>query len=241
MINETAVKALGYSNSKDSIGKKVMSVGAPIVFTISGVTKNFHFGSMQTSIPPVAFYHPKIATIYRFLSFKIQAGNVGNSIAALQKKWSVLFPDAPFEYTFMDDDLKRIYQSELQLKQASYTATILAFIIVLLGVIGLVSLSVQKRTKEIGIRKVLGSSVSGILTLFLKEFMQIILLAGAVACPLAYFIMQGWLNDYAYRITISAQPFIVATAVLAVITGVLICVQTLRAANANPVKSLRTE
>ncbi|HRI22265.1 MAG TPA: FtsX-like permease family protein, partial [Panacibacter sp.] len=167
--------------------------------------------------------------------------NVGNSIAALQKKWSVLFPDAPFEYTFMNDDLKRIYQSELQLKQASYTATVLAFIIVLLGVIGLVSLSVQKRTKEIGIRKVLGSSVSGILSLFLKEFMQIIVLAGVVACPAAYLIMQGWLNDYAYRISISAQPFIISTMFFVIITGALICVQAMKAANANPVKSLRTE
>ncbi len=241
VINETAVKALGFANAQDAIGKKVMSAGAPIIFTISGVTKDFHFGSMQSAITPVAFYHPKIAPIYRFLSFKIETGNVGNSIAALQKKWSVLFPDAPFAYTFMDDDLKRIYQSELQLKQASYTATVLAFVIVLLGVIGLVSLSVQKRTKEIGIRKVLGSSVSSIMSLFLKEFLQIILLAGVVACPIAYFIMQGWLNDYEYRVSITATPFIVSICVLGFITALLITLQTVKAANANPVTILRTE
>ncbi len=241
VINETAAKALGFANANDALGQKVMSVGAPVVFTISGVTKDFHFGSMQTSIAPDAFYHINIGIIYRFISFRLQPGNVGNSIAALQKKWSSLFPDAPFDYTFMDDDLKRIYQNELQLKQASYTATILAFIIVLLGVIGLVSLSVQKRTKEIGIRKVLGSSVSGIMSLFLKEFLQIILLAGVVACPLAYFIMQSWLNDYAYRISISAQPFLISTLVLAIITAILICSQTAKTAIANPVESLRTE
>lgn len=241
VVNEATAKALGFANANDALGQKVMSVGAPVVFTIAGVTKDFHFGSMQTNIPPLAFYHLNIAVIYRFLSFKIQPGNVANSVAALQKKWSSLFPDAPFEYTFMDNDLKRIYQSELQLKQASYTATVLAFIIVLLGVIGLISLSVQKRTKEIGIRKVLGSSVSGIMTLFLKEFLQIILLAGVVACPLAYLIMQGWLNDYAYRVSITAQPFIIATVVLAIITAILIAAQTAKTALENPVKSLRTE
>lgn len=167
--------------------------------------------------------------------------NVRASIAALQKKWSALFPDAPFDYNFLDDSLKRIYQSELQLRQASYTAATLAFIIVLPGVIGLISLSIQKRTKEIGIRKVLGSSVTGIISLFLKEFLLISLCAGVVACPIAYFIMRGWLNNYAYRISLTIQPFIIATLVLAAITVILICVQTVKAALANPVNSLRSE
>jgi ABC-type antimicrobial peptide transport system permease subunit len=150
-------------------------------------------------------------------------------------------PGAPFEYKFMDDTLTNMYASEMQLKKASYTATILALIIVLLGVLGLISLSIQKRTKEIGIRKVLGSSVASIITLFVKEFLWVILFAGIVACPLAYIIMHNWLKAYAYRIDITATPFIISMLMLGIITAVLICLQTIKAALASPVKSLRTE
>ena len=158
-----------------------------------------------------------------------------------KKKWSQLLPGSSFEYTFMDDTLKKLYSSELQLKKAAYTSTVLALIIVLLGVLGLVSLSIQKRTKEIGIRKVLGASVSSIISLFMKEFVWVMLVAGFIACPLAWFIMQGWLNDYAYRISLTAQPFIISIAGLGVITIMLIALQTIKAGLENPVKSLRAE
>jgi ABC-type antimicrobial peptide transport system permease subunit len=141
----------------------------------------------------------------------------------------------------MDDALKQLYATELQLKKAAYIATFLAIIIVLLGVLGLISLSIQKRTKEIGIRKVLGSSVAGITSLFLKDFLGVVLIAGLIACPLAYFMMQKWLDDYAYKINISLSPFIFSIALLTVITALLIMLQTIKAAFANPVKSLRSE
>ena len=150
-------------------------------------------------------------------------------------------PGAPFEYSFMDDTLKKLYKSEIQLKQASYTATALSLIIVLLGVLGLISLSIQKRTKEIGIRKVLGSSVQSIVALFMKDFLLVILFAGTVACPVAFMIMKKWLSDYAYRIDITPTPFIAAISFLGIITAVLIIIQTIRTAMANPVKSLRSE
>ena len=150
-------------------------------------------------------------------------------------------PGAAFEYKFMDDTLTSVYASEIQLKKASYTATLLALIIVLLGVVGLISLSIQKRTKEIGIRKVLGSSVTGIMSLFMKEFLMVMLVAGIVACPIAYIIMSGWLQSYAYRINITAIPFVITMLLLGIITTGLICLQTIKAATANPVKSLRTE
>ena len=117
----------------------------------------------------------------------------------------------------------------------------MALIIVLLGVLGLVSLSVQKRTKEIGIRKVLGSSVAGITWLFLKDFLGVITIAGIIACPLAYLVMQKWLSGYAYRISISLTPFAFSVALLTIITAMLIILQTIKAAFANPVKSLRSE
>ena len=196
---------------------------------------------MQKAIQPVTFLHVSLTNVFRNFSFKLKPGNIGNSIAALQKKWSALMPGTPFEYTFMDDTLAKLYKSEIQLKKASYTATVLALIIVLLGVLGLISLSVQKRTKEIGIRKVLGSSVAGIMSLFMKEFLMVIFIAGVVACPFAYIIMNKWLQAYAYRIDITAQPFLLSVLVLGFITALLICIQTIKAALSNPIKSLRTE
>lgn len=242
VINEMQSKALGWNNPQDAIGKQVkFKGGGGQIFTIAGVTNNFHFESMQKAIQPVTFLHVSLTNIFRNFSFKLKAGNIANSIAALQKKWSALMPGTPFEYTFMDDTLAKLYKSEIQLKKASYTATVLALIIVLLGVLGLISLSVQKRTKEIGIRKVLGSSVAGIMSLFLKDFLLMILIAAIVACPVAYIIMHNWLEAYAYRINITAQPFLVSVLVLGFITALLISVQTIKVALSNPIKSLRTE
>ncbi|MXV51468.1 FtsX-like permease family protein [Pedobacter sp. HMF7647] len=240
VINETQVKALGWQN-EEAIGKQLKVQGSPSTFIIAGVTKDFHFGSMQKAIQPVTFFHVLYAPTYRFLSFKLKSGDIEQSLSALQKRWSVLLPGAPFEYTFMDETLKELYKTELQLKKASYMASVLSLIIVALGMLGLISLSVQKRTKEIGIRKVLGSSVISIVSIFLKEFFAILLVAGTVASFLCYYMMQGWLEDYAYRIPLTSLPFLISVISLAIITSALIIVQTIKAALANPVKSLRTE
>ncbi len=242
VINEAHARALGWQNPQDAIGRQVtFQAGGGMISTIVGVTKDFHFESMQVAIQPVTFLHVDLTNTFRIFSFKVKPGNLDNTIAALQKQWSALMPGAPFEYTFMDDNLAKLYKTELQLKKAGYTATILASIIVLLGVFGLISLSIHKRTREIGIRKVLGSSVGGIIGLFLKDFMLLILVAGIVSCPVSYIIMHHWLNSYAYRIDINAQPFIISMALLSGVTALLIWIQTIQAASANPVKSLRTE
>lgn len=241
ILNETAVKALGFKNAEQAIGQQVKIPGNPEVYIIRGVAKDFHFGSMQTKIAPIIMFNLQYDFIYRYFSFKIKPGNITASVNAIQKQWSLLMPGAPFEYKFMDDTLAKLYQSEIQLKKASYTATILALIIVLLGMLGLISLSIQKRTKEIGIRKVLGSSVAGIIALFIKEFLWVIIIAGCIACPLAYIIMNNWLQNYAYRINITAQPFIISIISLGFITALLICLQTVKAAHTNPIKSLKTE
>ncbi|WP_460685816.1 ABC transporter permease [Niabella aquatica] len=183
----------------------------------------------------------QFANIYRYLSFRIKPGHLSPNISALQQKWAVVMNGAPFEYKFMDETLATLYRSEIRLKKASYVATTLALIIVLLGIAGLVSLNIQRRTKEIGIRKVLGSSVIGVLILFIKEFLAVILTGGLVACPLAYLMMNGWLQEYAYRVKIGAMPFIISVFGLALITILLIGLQVSKAALMNPVKSLRTE
>jgi putative ABC transport system permease protein len=241
VLNDTAVKSLGYKDASAAIGQQLRVPGDPTVFTIKGITKDFHFGSMQQQIAPIIFFNVQFAPQYRFLSFKLQQGNITATMDRLQKKWSALMPGAPFEYKFMDETLARVYKTEMQLKKASYTATVLAMIIVLLGVLGLISLSVQKRTKEIGIRKVLGSSVTGIMSLFIKEFVLVVFVAGLVASPLAYIIMHKWLQEYAYRINITSGPFLLSVLILGFITALLICIQTIKIALANPMKSLRTE
>jgi putative ABC transport system permease protein len=241
VINEAASKALGWNNPKDAIGQLVNAPGMAAPYTICGVTANFHLGSMQWKTGPLSFTNVNYTHYYRYFSIKLKQGNLQKSIEAVQKQWSLLLPNAPFEYKFMDEALARIYSTELQLKKASFMATVLALTIVLLGVLGLVSLSVQKRVKEIGIRKVLGSSVAGIIGLFLKEFLGVVMIAALISCPLAYAIMHNWLSAYAYRINISSLPFIAAVLTLTVITVLLIILQTIKAAIANPVKSIRTE
>lgn len=241
VINETGAKAMGWNNPADAIGQKIMLPLTSSPFTICGVTADFHFGSMHDRIQPIVFTNVNHWNFYRYLSIKVNPGDMQKSIALLQKRWAELLPGAPFEYHFMDDALKKLYVSELQLKRAAYIATVLSVIIVLLGVLGLISLSIQKRTKEIGIRKVLGASVGGITTLFLKDFLGVIIIACFVACPLAYLIMQKWLNDYAYKINISWSPFVVPIVLLTVVTAVFITLQTIKAALANPIKSLRSE
>jgi putative ABC transport system permease protein len=159
----------------------------------------------------------------------------------LQQQWAKLIPGAPFDYKFMDESLAAVYDSELRLRKAASTATVLAFIIVLLGVVGLVSGSLRRRTKEIAIRKVIGAGIPGIIRLFLREYLPVLLAAAVIAGPLACWIMQRWLDDYATRITITVWPFLLATSCLAGVVIALIAVQTFSAAIANPVKGLRSE
>jgi putative ABC transport system permease protein len=243
VINETEAKLMGWKTPEDAIGQKIFIPANDDTrpFTVQGVIADFHFGSMHEKIMPQIFININRATAYRYFTIRLKPGNMQGNITSLQSKWVELMPGAPFEYHFMDEALKKVYESELQLKRAANTATFLAIIIVLLGVLGLISLSIQKRTREIGIRKVLGSSVAGITKLFLKDFLGVVVIAGLIACPLAWYLMQNWLNDYAYKINISFYPFVITILLLTSITALLIILQTIKAAFANPVDSLRTE
>jgi putative ABC transport system permease protein len=232
---------LGYTSAEEAIGQQVRIPGDPTVFTIKGVTADFHFGSMQQRIAPLIFFNVHFAPSFRYLSFKLKPGNLSSTIEAIQKKWATLLPGSSFEYNFMDDTLKKMYASELQMKKAADTATLLALVIVLLGILGLLSISIQKRTKEIGVRKVLGASAASIIYLFLKEFLPVLLIGTFVSMPVAWVLMQQWLNNYAYRIPLTAQPFLIATALLAFFTVLIISIQTGKAALENPANSLRTE
>lgn len=240
VINETAARAFGWSNPAQAIGAQLRP-SEEQAFIIKGVIKDFHFASMKEEIRPLCFISLDAAARYRFMSFKLNAGDLSKSIHALESKWAELFPGAPFDYKFMDESLAALYRSELRLEKASYTAAALSMIVVLLGIVGLVSISIQKRMKEIGIRKVLGSSSLSISRLFIQDFLVTGLVAGLITCPLAFYLLQDWLNHYSYRITLSAWPFILAISILLCLVILLILIQTYKAAVSNPVKSLRTE
>lgn len=241
VLNERAALALGFERPETAVGQPLRVSGSPEIFTVKGVVKDFHFGSMQAQIQPMVLYSVYGNPVFRYLSFKIRPEHVGESMAALQRKWSELLPGSAFEYTFMDDVLAKLYTRELQLKKAAYMATALALLIALLGVLGLVSLSLRRRLKEIGVRKVLGASGAGIVGLFLKEFMLVLLLAGLLVCPLAWYLLDKWLNAYAYRIALTPAVFAAALAGMALLTALLIGLQSARAASSNPVDTLRSE
>ncbi len=241
VLNETAVRALGWKRPEAAVGQRLHLAWASLPFTVSGVVKDFHFDGMGSAIQPELFMHVEMARAYRYLSFKLRPGNIGMTMEQLRKQWASLLPGAAFEYKFMDETLENVYRDELRLKKAASMATVLTLIIVLLGVVGLLSQSVRKRTKEIAIRKVIGASVPGIVRLFLGEYLPLLLIAGLVATPLAWLLMNHWLNDYATRISITPLPFAMAIFSLGIIMVVLIVARTVSAALANPVKSLKAE
>ncbi len=241
VINQTLLKDLGWHNAYEAIGKSIINSNDNKSYTISGVVKDFHVESKQVTIQPLAFLNIFQTNSYRYLSIRIRPGNTQQTIEALQKKWSVLEPDEAFKFSFMDETMEMIYKSDIQLKNASYLATILAIIIVLLGTVSIISLNIAKRTKEIGIRKVLGASVINILSLFVKDVLILITFAALIAFPAAYLIMKFWLNNYAYRININGYPFIIVFLFMTLVVTLLIIFQTVKAAIANPVKSLKTE
>ncbi|KQS33553.1 ABC transporter permease [Dyadobacter sp. Leaf189] len=240
VINRSAVKSLGFKSPEDAVGRQVRIHFSPQPATIAGVIQDFHFESMHQQIKPLAISHIKGGNTYRYLSFRLN-GNVGSAMAAIQQKWSALMPDAPFEYTFMDQTLQKLYQSEIRLQRAAQLATLLALVIVVLGIIGMVSLSVARRTREIGIRKVLGASGINVVMLFLKEFLLVTLTGAAIAFPLAFFVMKNWLNNYAYRIAPDWPTFSVIALAFSATIILLVCIQTYKSALMNPVKSLRSE
>lgn len=239
VINEAAQKALGFA---DPVGKRVSVAGwGDAVFTIAGVIKNYNYSTMQQGIGPMAFMHTRDNTSYRYITVKLQTADLAAGIAAVQKKWAELSPNTPFEYTFMDQRFKNIYQSELQLQKASAIATTLNLVIVLLGVFGVLSFTLARRLKEISLRKIVGANTRDIILLFVKEYAWLIVIANLIAWPVAYWASNKWLQQYVYRIEQNIYPYLLVGMAVTVLAVVLIILQCFKIANANPVKSLRTE
>ena len=202
---------------------------------------DFNYSSFQDAIAPLVFLHLRDSPQYRFLTFKIGTQNLEQTITAIKEKWKKLSPNAPFEYKFMDERFHSLYQSELQLKRATNLASILILVIVFMGIFGVVAFTLAKRSKEIAVRKVLGAETKNIILLFLKEYALLILIANAIAWPLAYVATNEWLQNYSYRIEQNLVPYISVFLIVFVLSFVFISIQCLRTAMANPVQSLRTE
>jgi putative ABC transport system permease protein len=233
ILNESAVKEIGWNSS---LGKQfdIIEKG-----TVIGVIKDFNFKSLHSQINPMALnIFPEV---YKYLYVRISPNNIQESLQFLDKKWQGLTAGLPFNYFFLDDDFDRIYKSETKLsKTFSYVAG-LAIFIACLGLLGLISYTAEQKTKEIGIRKVLGASVSNIIVYLSKEFIFLILIANIIGWPVVYFSMNKWLQNFAYRMDLSILPFLGAAVLVIFITVISVIFQTTKAAIANPVKALRYE
>ncbi|HSP88214.1 MAG TPA: FtsX-like permease family protein, partial [Ignavibacteriaceae bacterium] len=237
ILNEAAVRSL---NWKDPIGKK-MSFGPNDTnpLTVIGVVKDFHFASMRHQIEPLMIVNQAAAN--NTISLRIKPGDINGTISLIENTWEKINPNHPFEYSFLDDEFNQLYKSEQSFAELISGFTWLAIFIACLGLFGLASYMTEQRTKEIGIRKVLGASIGSILFLTTKQFIILVLIANIVAWPLAYYFMSNWLLDFAYRINIGFETFI-AAAVLTVLIAILtVSFQAIKAAITNPVKSLRYE
>jgi putative ABC transport system permease protein len=238
VINESAQKAL-----RVQIGDKIEMKGIPTAFRVVGIVKDFNFFSLHQQVKPLVFMNTRnsLFPAFRYFSFKLQPGNIAQSVEALEQRWKEVFPNDPFEYAFMDQNLERLYKTEIQMKKAAGFATVLMLFIVLLGVLGLASQSVTRRTKEIGIRKVLGATVSNVLLLIVREFIGLIAIALLVAIPLTYYFVEQWLSTFAYHIDLHWWMFAVPGILVFLISLLVVSGQSLKAALSNPVDSLRIE
>ncbi|MNT22813.1 FtsX-like permease family protein [compost metagenome] len=178
---------------------------------------------------------------FRYFSIRLKAGNLSSSMSALEQKWKELLPDAPFQYQFTDERIQKLYKTELQLQRASQVASIAALLIVSLGIIGLITLSINLRNKEVGVRKVLGASLSHLILLFSKEFYMIFVLALLVTIPISYILMHIWLQNYSSRIEIDLLTYLLPLGFLTLLLGTLIIGIIYRATRFNPIEKLRDE
>ena len=239
VVNETLVRKLGIRNPQDALGKQMDFWDGSITAPIVGVIKDFHVYSLRDPLSPVALGSWK--ALYQTLNVKIKPDNAKATLAFIENLWNQTYPDYVYEHQFLDDKLNNFYRQENQLSQLYKIFAGIAIFISCLGLYGLISFMAVQRTKEVGIRKVLGASVAKILFLFSKEFMLLIAIAFAVAAPISYYIMNKWLQDYTFRIKLGVQFFAFAVLISIVIAWITVGYRAIRAALANPVKSLRTE
>jgi len=237
LLNEAAVKLFGYSSPQQAIGRRFKQWGRE--GKIVGVMKDFHFRSLQEVIKPLSM-RIEMKNI-SLISVKMSTQNTASTLAAIENKWKTIIPNRPFSYYFLDEFFDRQYRAEQRFGKLFLNFAALAIFISCLGLLGLASYSTLQRTREIGIRKVLGASVPGIVNMLSMDFIILVIISFFIASPLAYWFIHSWLKDFAYRIDISWWIFAIAGILASVIALGTISFQAIRAALSNPVKSLRSE
>jgi putative ABC transport system permease protein len=247
IVNEALVREYGW---KDGLGKKLPGKYAE---EIIGVVKDFNFESLHTAVKPVMMAikadsilraSSDVTTEHsnsRRISVRLAAGNLQQQVAGLKSAWKAAAGSQEFDYRFLDDALNAAYSQERRLGNVVTYASVLSIFIACMGLFGLATLVVVKRTKEIGIRKVLGAGIGSIVTLLSRDFLVLVLIAALVAFPVAWWALSDWLEDFKYRINIPLWIFVLAAFAALSIALVTVGLQAVRAALSNPVKSLRTE
>ena len=242
IINEAMARDLGWSDPA-VVGQVVSGLFENKPWhdpTVIGVVKDFNFRSLHNPVEPMLLTLDMDNAIY-FMLVRIRSGNMAGSLAALRTTWQKIAPELPFSYNFLDDDLDRQYQSEQRWGRVVGYASLFAIVVACLGLFGLAALTVAGRTKEIGIRKVLGASITSVITLISKDFNGLVFIGIVLAAPAAYFTMSQWLESFAYRIDIGWWVFALAGGLVLLIALLTVGTQAIKAALANPVEALRYE
>ncbi|HRH60230.1 MAG TPA: FtsX-like permease family protein, partial [Chitinophagaceae bacterium] len=237
IFNRKGIEQLGFNKPEEAIGKKIDFWGDQ--YTIEGVTENFHQQSLRDAYEPLILR--LIPDVSGMVSIKTNAADAGKTIAAVKTEWSKFFPGNTFEYFFLDEHFDTQYKADQRFGQVFTLFTSLAILVACLGLFGLASFTTLQRTKEIGIRKVLGAGVGSILTLLYREFALLLVIAFAVAAPIAWLTTSNWLQGYAFRINMHWSFFVLPFVAIILIALITVSFQSIKAAVANPVKSLRTE
>ncbi|MGB8320310.1 MAG: FtsX-like permease family protein, partial [Ignavibacteriaceae bacterium] len=230
IINQAALHAMDMISP---LGKKVLN------FRIIGVIKDFNFSSLHSQISPLIIYYDP--SEIKDLLVRIKPGEIDSTIKSLEQTWDKIAPEYPFEYSFLDEQINKLYQSDQKISKVINTFSFLALFIACLGMFGLASYTAEQRTKEVGVRKILGANVTGIVFLLSKEFTKYVLAANLFAWPAAYFVLNKWLGSFAYHIDMQLWMFIVPGLIAFSIACFSVSYQAIKAALLYPIKSLRYE
>ena len=239
LVNESLVKSLGLKKPEDILNKKISIMGGLITCPVVGVLKDFNDRSFHHNLAPLLITTNN--TMYRQATIKLATANISSTMQSVKKIWQQTFPDYVYEYRFLDDKIASFYKQEAQLAQLYKIFAAIAIFLSCLGLYGLASFMAVQRIKEVGIRKVLGATASNIVYLFSKEFIILIAVAFVIATPVAWYFMHPWVQDYVYRINIGWFVFALGGLATVIIALVTVSFKAIKAAVANPVKSLRTE
>jgi putative ABC transport system permease protein len=237
ILNEFAVHAFGWNDAATAIGRPFNMDGQP--GTIIGVVRDFHFSTLQNLIEPLALY--PTAGYFSRIILKTDISSPSKVTASLEKTWKRYFPSMLLDYTFVDTQLAEQYRSETRFATIFLYFSVLSVVIACLGLYGLISYTTSQKTKEIGVRKVLGATAGSISVMLSKGFLKLVILAFVITTPVAWLIMSKWLQDFAYRIEISWWMFASAGLIVLLIAITTVSLRVIKAAKVNPVKSLRTE